>query len=541
MLAKRLAFVGTPACLRGWAVGRSATNRRSVIGRSAALFLFLALVRFLPATAQDALPRSTPEKEGVTAASIMDFVNAVGKSKSELHSFMFLRHGKVVAEGWWNPYGPELKHTLYSTSKSFTAAAVGFAIAEKKLKLTDKVVSFFPDDLPNPVPPFLNELTVKDALMMSDGMDPDPSGPVGVSANWARTFLATPIVNEPGTKFLYNSAGTYMLSAIVTKVTGQKVIDYLKPRLFDPLGITGEDWETSPQGANTGGWGLRLKTEDMAKFGELYLRGGKWHGKQIIPHEWVKEATTIKIVQDPSRPPSESNPDDWKQGYCYQMWRCRHNGVRADGAFGQFIIILPDQDAVIAITAETPDMQEELNLVWQYLLPSMQGWAYKDDPESDAKLKQQLTALALPPKGAAASAADVSINGRTFALQPNDKKMQTIHFALQGKVWQVTVKGDTATYTVAFGDGEWHKSVTTWSGPSLVALAVNHDVGLPAFQTAGSYHWVDENTLELVLRYIEGPHAETFVCHFEGNNIKIEVKNSFEYGKKTTVITGAVQ
>src|SRR5262249_32666802 len=155
-------------------------------------------------------------------------------------------------------YAPGLKHTLYSTSKTFTQAAVGFAVTEKKLKLTDKVVSFFPpEELPNPVPAFLSDLTVKDALIMSDGMDPDPSAKVRLEADWAKAFLATPIVNKPGTKFLYNSLGTYMLSTIVQKVTGEKVIDYLRPRLFDPLGITGEDWETSPQGVNTGGWGLR--------------------------------------------------------------------------------------------------------------------------------------------------------------------------------------------------------------------------------------------------------------------------------------------
>ncbi len=505
--------------------------------------LFLSLPLFfllptLPAAAQDAFPTGIPEKEGVSATGIMDFVNAASHSHTEFHSFVFLRHGKLIAEGWWNPYSPTLKHTLYSTSKSFTAAAVGFAIAEKKLKLTDKVVSFFPNDLPNPVPPNLAALTVKDALMMSDGMDPDPTPKVAFDTNWARAFFAQPIVNQPGTKFLYNSAGTYMLSAIVTKVTGQPVIDYLRPRLFDPLGITGEDWETSPQGANTGGWGLRLKTEDMAKFGELYLNGGKWHGKQIIPHEWVREATTMKIMQDPNAPQAKKDSSDWLQGYCYQMWRCRHNGVRADGAFGQFIIMLPDQDAVIAITAETPDMQEEINLVWEHLLPAMQGWAYKEDPDADAKLKQQLAALALPPKPSAASAADVSINGMTFNLQPNDKKIQTIGFHLQGNTWQLKIKGDTALYSISFGGGQWAKGETTLSGPNLLTGAVHHDVGLPAFQTAGSYHWVDENTLELVLRYIESPHTETMICHFDGNNIKIEDKNSFDYGKKTVVLTG---
>lgn len=492
--------------------------------------------------AQDELPTGVPEKEGVTSTSIMDFVNAANHSKTEMHSFVYLRHGKVIAEGWWNPYAPNIKQTLYSTSKTFTAAAIGFAIAEKKLKLTDKVISFFPNDLPNPLPPHLADLTVKDVLIMSDGMDPDPTFKIVVDTNWARAFFATPILNAPGTKFLYNSTGTYMLSAIITKVTGEKVLDYLRPRLFEPLGIYGADWEISPQGANTGGWGLRLKTEDMAKFGQLFLQHGRWKGKQLLPKDWIKEATTMQIMQDPGASQAKRDSSDWLQGYCYQMWRCRHNGVRADGAFGQFIIILPDQDAVIAIQAETPNMQEEINLVWQYLLPGMQGWAYKDDPDDDAKLKQQLAALSLPPEKAAASAADFSPNGKIYTLQDNPKKMQSIGFDIRdGGVWNVTIKDDKGSYTIPFGDGQWARTETTRSGPSLLTGAKSHDVGLPPFQTAGSYHWTDENTLELVLRYVESPHTEKLVCHFDGNNIKVEDSNSFEYGKPGTTLTGTAQ
>ena len=250
----------------------------------------------------------------------------------------------------------------------------------------------------------------------------------------------------------------------------------------------------------------------------------------------------MKIMQDPDAPQSKKDSSDWLQGYCYQMWRCRHNGVRADGAFGQFIIMLPDQDAVIAIQAETPDMQEEINLVWQYLLPGMQGWAYKDDPDNDAKLKQQLTALALPPKEAAASAADFSPNGKTYTLQDNPKKTQSIGFDIQdGGVWQVTLKDAKGTYTLPFGNGKWARAETPRSGPNLLTGAQSHDVGLPPFQTAGSYHWIDENTLQLVLRYIESPHTETLVCHFDGNNIKVEDSNSFDFGKPGTTLTGTAQ
>src|SRR5690606_20224063 len=191
-------------------------------------------------------------------------------------------------------------------------------------------------------------------LTMTVGQQPDPTVPVVSSGDdWVKTFLATPIVNEPGSTFLYNSAATYVLSAIVTRVTGETMIDYLRPRLFEPLGISGIDWETDPKGNNTGGWGLRLHTEDMAKFGQLFLQDGMWNGRRLLPAGWVADASTAHIQQEPQRPAEQRAVSDWHQGYCYQMWRCRHNAYRGDGAFGQYIVVMPDQDAVLAITSQT--------------------------------------------------------------------------------------------------------------------------------------------------------------------------------------------
>lgn len=475
---------------------------------------------------ESSLPRSTPEKEGVSAAGLLAFLDAVGKSKTEFHSMMVLRHGKVIAEGWWSPYAPSLKHMLYSTSKSFTAAAIGFALTEKRLSLDDKVISFFPNDKPDTVNPWLAELTVRDALMMSDGMDPDPSGPVSMSANWEKAFLGTPIVHEPGSVFLYNSVGTYMLSAIVTKVTGQKVLDYLQPRLFDPLGIHGIDWETSPQGANTGGWGLRLKTEDMAKFGQLYLQKGNWKGHEILPAAWVEDATTKHILQDPSASQGKRDSSDWLQGYCYQMWRCRHNGVRADGAFGQYIIMLPELDAVVALTAESPDMQEEINLVWDYLLPAIHTGVLPADAKSDQRLKDRLSALALPiPAAMAGGGTPVDINGQTYTFEANDTKIKQLSFSLANGVCRLGMKGDTADYEIPFGEGHWEAGVTTRPGPALTERAQHAFVGLPGFKTEGAYDWKDANTLELTLRYIESPHKVVLVCHFDGTGVKVDYKS----------------
>jgi hypothetical protein len=507
-------------------------------------FLFILLFLQVSASAQKAsiLARGVPEEAGISSKNITEFLDAADKSKTEFHSFMLLRHGKVIAEGWWNPYAANFEHTLYSCSKSFTATAIGFAIDEKKLSLDEKVVSFFPNDLPDTVSTRLAGLTIKDVLMMSDGQDPDPSRTVPViDSNWIQGFLSTPVIHQPGTQFLYNSLGTYMLSAIIQKVTGQKTLDYLKPRLFDPLGIHGMDWETDLNGINTGGWGLRLKTEDMAKFAELFLQQGKWNGKQILPAWWVKEASTVKIMQDPKAPQSKKDSSDWLQGYCYQMWRCRHNAYRGDGAFGQFMIVMPDQDAVLAITAETADMQEEINLVWKYLLPGFKDKSLPADTASDAALKNKIRSLALPLPIKNKGSLSPKINGKTFIASTNDLHLQKITFSSTNNLVKVTFQTDAGSYPINFAVAKWQAGITNMPGPSLTSKSIENRSMLYPAKIVASYTWKDDLTLELVLRYIESPHTERYTCHFDENKIKIEAARSFDYGKAVTVIDGEIQ
>lgn len=493
----------------------------------------------LTAEAQRAakLPRSNPEAEGVSSTAIIGFLDAAAKSKTEFHSFMLLRHGKVIAEGWWNPYRADLKHTLYSCSKSFTATAIGFAVQEKKLSVDDKVISFFPTDLPDTVSTWLKELTVKDVLIMSDGQEPDPTFAVASrDSNWTKGFLATPILHEPGTEFLYNSLGTYMLSAIIQKVTGQSTLDYLKPRLFKPLGIEGMDWEINPQGINTGGWGLRVKTEDMAKFAQLFLQKGNWNGKQILPAAWIEEASTMKIMQDPNAPQSKKDSSDWLQGYCYQMWRCRNNAYRGDGAFGQFMIVMPEQDAVLAITAETPDMQEEINLVWEYLLPAFKENKLPANATAYATLEQKIKTLALPLPAKAADTVAVAINGKTFMAEKNSLQLESLSFAFENNTCTATFKTGSGTYPIQFGAGKWQSGETSMQGPALTGTNKKNALILYPAKITGSYTWKDANTLLLTLRYIESPHTASFTCHFENNKLNLEAGRSFDFGKTKTFI-----
>ena len=328
------------------------------------------------------LTKSLPRGESSKAMgkAFDKYLKAVADAGQDLHSIMIVQRGKVIKERWMGEGAWNKPHVLNSVSKTFTATAVGFAVAEGKLRLTDKVISFFPDQLPAEISPNLEKLEVRHLLTMSSGHDVDPTpltrGEDSQELDWVRTFLAAPLTHEPGTFFVYNSLGTYMLSAIVQKVTGEKVIDYLYPRLFRPLGIVGATWQESPQGINCGGWGLYLKTEDLAKMGQLFLQKGTWNGKRLLPESWIDEATRSHIASLPAGTRREEltikpKDSDWLQGYGYQMWRCRHDAVRADGANGQYIIILPEQEAVIAMTANIGDMQAEINLVWKYLLPAL--------------------------------------------------------------------------------------------------------------------------------------------------------------------------
>lgn len=320
------------------------------------------------------LPRAeTPANIKASAEALLAHTDTL--PDVTLQSLMILKHGQVVYEKWLNGGADTLPHVMHSVSKSFTATAIGMLVDEGKLKVTDTVINFFPDDLPDEVSDNLKAITVRDLLTMNCGHEVAPGH--SDTANWVRTFLANPVTKTPGTWYCYNSMGTYMLSAIVQKLTGEKVVDFLTPRLFEPLGISKPKWEESPQGINVGGWGLYITTEDMAKFGQLFLQEGKWNGKQLISAEWVDEASAFQVPSVPAG----TRPDEveakgltvdncaWLLGYGYQMWRCPQNSYRADGAFGQYIIVMPDNDAVIAVTAQSPDLQAELSSIYNYLFP----------------------------------------------------------------------------------------------------------------------------------------------------------------------------
>ena len=463
------------------------------------------------------LPRSTPEKQGIPSESIDGFLRDIAEKSLELHSFMMLRNGYVVSEGWWDPYQPKLPHMLFSLSKSFTSTAVGFAVSEGLLSVDDPVLGFFGDYAPKKGPsPNLSAMKVRHLLSMSTGHAQDASGRMTdhpeADGNWARAFFQLPVEYEPGTHFVYNSGASYMLSAIVQKRTDQTLLDYLTPRLFEPLGIERPTWECCPMGINCGGWGLSIRTEDIAKFGQLYLQEGIWEGSRILPGEWVREATQFHISNG-------NQPDsDWSQGYGYQFWRCRHNAYRGDGAFGQYCIVMPDQNAVIAITSGLGDMQAVLNSVWQHLLPAMGEAELPENKPSHEKLQRSLNSLVLlPPGGRTSSPLALEITGKSYALEENELHWDRISFGFtpEKTILRIREKKD-GILEINCGTERWmeNRESTGW---------------LPGKSMAGSV-WTQDNTCRITIRFIETPFYYTLRCSFDGDNIQIHAFQNVSFG-----------
>lgn len=492
------------------------------------------------AIAPGGLLRSVPEAQGVASGGILDFLNTVEAGKLNLHSVMVLRHGHVVAEGWWAPYAPDLRHTLYSLSKSFTSTAVGLAVAEGKLTVEDKVVALFPDDLPATIGPNLAAMRVKDLLTMNTGHAQDTTGKLyeHPETTWVRTFLSLPVEHAPGTFFVYNSGATFMLSAMVQKLTSQTVLDYLKLRLFAPLGIEGADWETNPQGINTGGWGLRVRTEDIAKFGQLYLQKGVWQKKQLLPKTWIAEATSAQVPSKGGKRPAPQN--DWLQGYGYQFWRCRNDAYRGDGAFGQYCVVLPGEDAVVAITSETGDMQAILDALWQHVLPALRGVGLStSDP---APLRQKLAALAFPlPGGPTTSPLATQVSGKSYAVADNALGVTTCSFRFGPKTGEVSLRDATGERTVTAGLGQWTGGKTRFStGPLKIRPVFEND---PAPNpVAASGVWADPNTFVMTWRFVETAHYDTLTCRFDGPAVQLSFRSSLSLlsnaPDKRPVLTG---
>ncbi|HKG90705.1 MAG TPA: serine hydrolase [Gemmatimonadaceae bacterium] len=519
-------------------------SRRTVSIRLLAQLLVVAAALATPASAQSAaarlasparpapsdsaraLPRSSPERQGISSAALLAFVEAADSGIDAMHGFVLVRHGHVVAEGWWGPYEAGAPHVLYSLSKSFTSTAVGLAIAEGKLSLDDPVLKFFPNEAPAEPSANLRSMRVRDLLRMNTGHQTEAdlwawSGRDSSlrDATWSKRFLAHPVPFKPGTHFLYNSPATYMLSAIVQQATGAAVLDYLRPRLFEPLGIEGQTWVASPQGVSAGAYGLAVRTEDIARFGQLYLQKGAWKGRQLVPRAWVEQATALQ-TSNGSAPTS-----DWDQGYGFQFWRSRH-GYRGDGAFGQYCLVIPELDAVVAITSGVRDMQKTMNLVWDRLLPAMQAKPLPENAAARRRLEAKLAGLTVRlPAGRPTTPLAARLSGRWYEFPENDRGVRALSLDFGSASPALVVRSAAGETRTPIGIGSWAKGAGGFANGIDRMLSVPEH---PAIAAAGA--WASDSVFTVKLAATQTPFYSTMTFRFDGDRLVLDSEQNAAFG-----------
>ncbi len=446
---------------------------------------------------QAALERVRPEQAGVASQGILDFLDLVEDKQINMHSFMLLRHGRVAAEAYYRPFDGSMLQPVYSVSKSVTSAAVGMAVGEGRLSLEDRVIDFFPDKLSEPVHPYTAGMKVKHLLAMST-VHPKSADTSG--EDWVRSFLTTPPSRAPGAVFGYDTTGTHALCAILQKLTGLTVHQYLKPRLFEAIGMGEIEWDSCPMGINMGGGGIRCTTEDMARFGQLYLQKGVWGGRRVLPEGWTDLSTARRIDNSNARILL-----DGQKGYGYQFWRCRNRAYCAFGMGGQFIVVIPEKDAVFVSTANTlmhkDGHQMILDALWEAVYPALREVEPAPDARAYEALQRRLDRLSLVlPEGRAVSPVMPEIAGKRWRLEPNRLAYETCGFDFDdARRARICFFRDGVRSEMAFGLNRWETDSEPFMG----------------LRSANAGTWVDERTCVVHIQLLDRLQMFMLTCRFE--------------------------
>lgn len=474
-----------------------------------------------PYTYDDGLTRSTPEEQGVPSKTIADFFQKIQEKGYDMHGLMILRHGKVIAEHWWSPYAPQYQHAMYSATKSFTSMAVGFAAQEGLLNIEDKVVKYFPEELPDTLSSQLAMLSVKHLLTMSVGHEAAPS--FFNSSDPVRLFFSIPFAHEPGTVFAYDILASHMLSRIISKVSGVMLYDYLKPRLFDPLGIKDVVWEFDKQGYNMGNGGSHMRTSDLAKLGLFLLNKGKWNGQQLLNTEWIEEATTTHIYQNPklTEEDREKAINDAEQGYGYQIWMGRNNSYRASGGQCQLIVVIPEYDLVVVNHASFSDESGYQSLIFD-MLPYMSDKKLKVDKSFD--LNTAIAGYETRRPFADTSSYKVILSTRRYEMDDNVTGIRSVMFRFDdsGNCY-LTFVTSGAVHNIPFGLDNWLYGMTDRT-LSVLGTGYPNKMGVTPVNTAGICIWTAPDQLSAHYRSMFNPGSEeTFTFTFENDQLTMEI------------------
>ena len=474
---------------------------------------------------------ASPEALGIRSEDVLAYLDALEAGDTEMHGLMILRRGKLCFQGWWAPYAPGLRHGLQSHTKTYAATAVGIACTEGILRLDERIIDIFPEEAPAEPSENLKLLTVRDVLCMGCGMDTMP--PPG--KDWIRDFLHTPVNHKPGTTYMYNSTGSTLLGAIVRKKTGLGLHDYLTPRLFHKIGIDPENlrWLKMPDGMEVGGGGLYATTEDNLRLLKLYADGGVWEGERILAEDYVRLATT---KQNDSASEAAVNPPatDNFLGYGFQIWMCKPEGAyRADGAMGQFTIVLPKQDLLIAITETAPGAhwaQNTLDVTWAFTEKITSSGPLPENPEAAAKLADRARRLNIGnPPCRPYSPWREKVSGRAYRMTgglftpfggnfmsgegPDPIETFSLDFDVYGALWR---------FTTASGRRE---EIRVGTGGTRMTNLLGKSGDCTQLYLADGY-WREENVFELHGRWLETCLEDVYTFTFSSQGVCIETKNN---------------
>jgi CubicO group peptidase (beta-lactamase class C family) len=451
-----------------------------------------------------------PEKHGLSSRSLLQFFAKIDRLQLDMNSFMLLKDGKAVARFWRKPYREDCRQLLFSLSKSFTSIAAGIAWDSGYLDLHDKVNFFFPDKLPANVSTNSDQMTIHHLLSMNTGHYSNIYAAVANEQDWIKAFLSLDVQHEPGSYYLYNTHATYMLAAIIERATGQNLVDFLMPRLFEPLGIPRPSWETCPMGITAGGMGLSIATEGIAKFGQMLLGKGIYNGQRIVSESYIDLA-----VQEQSDNRRNEDRIDFAQGYGYQFFVCRHGCFMGNGAFGQLCFVAPKEQIVIAATAslKSKQLQILLDCIYEHII-DRPDQDLSPRPDEYSVLQHNLERMTYPvptPQPVPANVPDLS--NHCYTMDENPHHLQKICFSLQKKnlECQLIFKGKAARCLVF----DFEKPVHTKD-------LFTKDLSLHLQEVVTYAVWQNSGTLKLTLLYIETPYAASYTVHFINECIELE-------------------
>ncbi|WP_082361067.1 serine hydrolase domain-containing protein [Bacillus sp. FJAT-28004] len=461
-----------------------------------------------------------PENHGLSSKSLLAFFAQINQLNLNLNSFILMQNGKATSEFYRDPYRQGNPQLLFSLSKSFTSIAIGIACDEGLLDVSNKVISFFPDKLPHTISDNLAEMTIHHLLSMNAGHHDNIYGSVAEKTDWVKAYLAMEVEHKPGTYYRYSTHSTYMLSAILERVTGQKLIDYLMPHLFVPLGISSPSWETCPLGIVAGGMGLSIPTEGIAKFGQMLLNKGVFNGHRIVSDQYILLATSEQ--SDTSR---DEERIDFSQGYGYQFFMCRDGCFMGNGGYGQLCFVSPKHQVVIAATSSFSSMkqlQTLLDLVYDHILLPLDTDILFDHVEQKAELDQHLSNMTFPyttPRSEPNHT--ICLNDLHFSFMDNTQMLTQLHFTSSGSEFQ---------FKLIFDD----QSVKTYpfNFNSLIH-STDHftkDLATHDQEVVTQACWIDSYQLSLTLIYIETPYVVIYFVRFYDNKIELKYTNNMSFG-----------